>query len=86
MAAEGITLSEGLKLLHARDNDHHMHVGVDAFILIWKQLDKWRMLALVVSLPLIKQVSQLAYRTFAHWRFGRLEHCQLAARQDEQLP
>lgn len=86
LAVEGITLSEGLKLLHAKDNDQRMHVGVDAFILIWRQLYKWRLLAWFVSLPVIRQSSNFAYRVFANWRFGRLEHCQLAARQDGQHP
>ena len=79
---EGVTLAEGLKLLHAKDADQQLHVGVDAFILIWKQLKRWRLLALLVSLPIVRQLSNLAYRTFANWRFGRLEHCRLAAKED----
>ena len=50
---EGISLSEGLKLLHAKDKSGQMHVGVDAFILIWKQLKRWRVLAFLVGLPII---------------------------------
>ena len=80
---EGITLAEGLKLLHARDAEQQLHVGVDAFILIWKQLKRWRLLAFVISLPGIKHISNLAYRNFANWRFDRLEHCQLATKQDK---
>lgn len=30
-----ISLSQGLRLLHAKDDDGLVHVGVDAFILIW---------------------------------------------------
>ena len=78
----GITLSEGLKLLHARDNHRKIHVGLDAFILIWKQLKRWRLLAALVSLPVIRQIADLAYRSFANWRFRRLEHCQLATKQE----
>jgi len=36
----GISLADGLKLLHATDNQNKLHIGVDAFILIWKQLNK----------------------------------------------
>lgn len=79
----GISLAEGLKFLHAKDSDGHLHVGVDAFILIWKQLKRWRYLAIVISLPLIRQSADLAYRLFANWRFNRLEHCQLAAKQEK---
>ena len=76
---EGISLAEGLKLLHAKDNNDNMHVGVDAFILIWRQLKRWRILAVLVSLPLIKQIANLLYKAFARWRFKKLAHCQLAA-------
>ena len=84
LKAEGISLSEGLKLLHARDHNGRMHVGVDAFILIWRQLKRWRMLALVVGLPIIRPLTNVAYRVFAEWRFARLTHCQLAKRQDDE--
>ncbi len=76
---EGITLAEGLKLLHARDGNGKIHVGVDAFILIWTQLKRWKALAILVSLPLVKQVANFSYKAFAHWRFKKLVHCQLAA-------
>ena len=79
---EGISLAEGLKLLHAKDNNGQMHVGVDAFILIWKQLKRWRVLAVLVGLPIIRQIANASYRAFASWRFKRLEHCQLAAKQE----
>jgi len=79
---EGISLAEGLKLLHAKDNNGKMHVGVDAFILIWQQLRHWRILAILISLPLIKQVANITYRVFASWRFKKLAHCQLAAENE----
>lgn len=81
---EGISLSEGLRLLHAKDEEGLVHVGVDAFILIWKQLRRWRVLAFLVGLPIIRQIANAAYRTFANWRFKKLEHCQLAARQEKK--
>lgn len=81
---EGISLSEGLRLLHAKDEEGLVHVGVDAFILIWKQLRRWRVLAFLVGLPIIRQIANTAYRAFANWRFKKLEHCQLAARQEKK--
>jgi predicted DCC family thiol-disulfide oxidoreductase YuxK len=82
---EGISLSKGLKLLHAKDEEGLMHVGVDAFILIWKQLKRWRILAFFVELPIIRQIANILYRYFARWRFKRLEHCQLAEKQEKEL-
>lgn len=81
---EGVSLAQGLKLLHAKDRDGRLHVGVDAFILIWKQLQRWRLLAKVVELPIVRRSTGMAYRAFANWRFSRLEHCQLAVKQDCQ--
>lgn len=80
---EGITLSEGLKLLHAKDHSGNMHVGVDAFILIWKQMKRWKILANLVSLPGIKGITNLSYQLFANWRFKKLSHCQLAVKNQD---
>ncbi|MEM8844286.1 MAG: DUF393 domain-containing protein [Pseudomonadota bacterium] len=76
---EGISLSDGLRSLHAKDVTNTLHRGVDAFILIWNNLGRWKILGFIVSLPIIKQCARLIYRKFANWRFARLEHCQLAA-------
>lgn len=54
-----------------------IHKGVDSFILIWRQLKKWRYLAMFVNLPLIKQVANFLYNIFAKWRFKRLSHCKI---------
>ncbi|WP_296992110.1 thiol-disulfide oxidoreductase DCC family protein [Thalassospira sp. UBA1131] len=75
----GISLVEGLKQMRALDSDGQWHAGADAFILIWRQLDRWRVLAAIVALPIIRQIANLAYRLWATWRFNRLTHCQLAA-------
>ncbi len=81
----GISLAAGLKLLHAKDTDGRLYVGVDAFVLIWQQLKRWRLLATVVSLPIIHQLADFSYRIFANWRFKRLRHCRLAAQQEQSL-
>jgi len=75
---EGISLADGLRELHARDDQGKIHVGVDTFILIWQQLAGWKILAWIVALPFIKQIVRFAYKVFANWRFKRLPHCQLA--------
>ena len=75
---QGVSLSQGLKLMHAKDSDGVMHVGVDAFLLIWKQLSRWRVLALLVQLPVVRQGVNVVYQAFANWRFKRLAHCQIA--------
>ena len=80
----GIKTSDGLKILHVLDNNV-LYVGIDAFIIIWNNLSYWKILGMLVSLPLIKQMVGLAYRVFANWRFSRLEHCIIAKKNDDKL-
>lgn len=84
LEGEGVSLADGLRRLHARDATGQLHVGVDAFILMWRQLKRWRALALLVALPGVRQVANLAYDRFAAWRFTRLAHCQVAANPGPQ--
>jgi predicted DCC family thiol-disulfide oxidoreductase YuxK len=60
-----------------------MHVGVDAFLLIWQQIPRWRMLGVLVGLPLVRRFANTAYHAFATWRFKRLSHCQLALKEKQ---
>ena len=75
----GIGLADALMQLHAVDEDGRLRQGVDAFILMWKQIGQWKWLAHGVSLPIIKQFAQFLYGHFCKWRFKRLPHCQIAA-------
>jgi predicted DCC family thiol-disulfide oxidoreductase YuxK len=67
----GVAYADGLKLLHAQDVQGKLHVGVDAFILIWRQIPRWRVLASLVGAGFIRPVAGIAYRAFAAWRFNR---------------
>ena len=69
--------ADALRRLHAKDSKDNMHVGVDAFILIWRHLPRWRLLAAIVSLPGIRHGASFAYARFADYRFKRLPHCQI---------
>jgi predicted DCC family thiol-disulfide oxidoreductase YuxK len=73
----GISYADGLKLLHVTDTKGNLHIGVDAFILIWKQLPRWRILAAITSLPFVRFVAAKSYGIFAAWRFKRLQHCKI---------
>jgi len=71
--ALGLSVSEGLKALHVMDNNGVLHVGIDAFIVIWKGLStRWRILSYLVGLPLVRPLVQRLYIRFANWRFKRL--------------
>ena len=80
--ALGVSYVQALKLLHVVDAQGRVHIGVDAFIQIWRQLAYWRVLATLTGLPLIYPLAKVAYRLFAQWRFARLDHCQIALREN----
>lgn len=73
----GVSYTDGLKLLHATDTQGNLHIGVDAFILIWREMPRWRVLAAIVSLPFARVIAKKLYGMFAAWRFSRLEHCNI---------
>ena len=74
----GITQSDALRHLHVRDTFGNWHKGAAAFIVIWKQLRYWRLLAAVVGLPIIWPIVNVLYDKFADFRFAKLAHCQVA--------
>jgi len=79
----GINYSTGLRLLHTQDSAGTIHIGIESFISIWNHLKGWRILAKIINLPLIRPIANLAYNTFASWRFNRLDHCQIAQEKDK---
>jgi len=72
---EGLDFNDTLRLLHAKDNYGKLHIGVDAFILIWRQLRYWKILAALTSLPMIRQIANTSYKVFANWKFKRISYC-----------
>ena len=79
LLVHNISQADALRRLHARDASGAWHIGVDAFIVIWRQIGVWKLLAILVSTPGIKQLADTAYNRFADYRFARLDHCQIAA-------
>lgn len=69
---------DALLFLHAVDGAGRLHIGVDAFIIIWRELSYWGLVASLVSLPLIYPLIKLLYLSFARYRFSRLAHCEVA--------
>ena len=81
----GINISDALKTLHVIDIDNKLYLGVDAFIKIWNNLAYWKILARLISIPIIRQFANIAYKLFANWRFNRSSHCILAKNNDDKL-
>ena len=78
LAAHQITQADALRHLHVRDAAGDWHIGAAAFLVIWQQLRYWRFLAVLVGLPIIRQIAAMVYNRFADYRFARLAHCQIA--------
>ncbi len=76
-----VSQAEALMKLHVTDKNNNLYIGVDAFILIWKNLKFWKILSFLVSVPIIKQLSSFAYKKFASYRFSKLSHCQLSLKK-----
>ncbi len=73
-----VSQQDALLFLHATDVNDKLYIGIDAFLLIWKNIKYWKILFFLISLPIIKQLSILIYKKFAMYRFSKLSHCQLS--------
>lgn len=78
LAGENISLADALMELHAKDGDGRLHVGVDAFLLIWRHIPRWRLAATIATIAPVSLVIRAAYPVFAKWRFSRLAYCKIA--------
>ena len=73
-----VSQSDALRRLHVSDHAGTIHVGINAFIAIWKKLPRWRLLALICAIPGMRPILSLLYNKFADWKFSRSAHCQLS--------
>lgn len=51
--------------LHVVDEQGQIHIGFDAFLVIWQHAPNERWKAKLLGLPIIKQFGRLAYNLFA---------------------
>lgn len=56
------------KELHAKDKNGNVYIGVDAFVLIWSQIDKLNWLSKMAQTWPIKKALQLNYKLFVKIR------------------
>ena len=82
----GVSQIAALRRLHATDSKGTLHIGVDAFILIWFQLPAWRLLAILISLPILRHMVAMLYNRFADYRFAHLEHCKISINEEKVMP
>ena len=72
----GLEVERVRKLLHVRDNNGQLHIGIYAFIQIWKKSPKHRFLATLFNLPGITFLAKHAYNGFAEllYRWNRFNN------------
>lgn len=68
MAALNITRDAAMSLLHIADDNGKVYIGMDAIRLMYHECG-WHWQAKVLSLPMIRQLSEIAYRLFAKYRY-----------------
>lgn len=84
LAEAEFSLEDAMLTLHALDHYGRAHKGVDAFILIWRHIPTWQFAAILVSLPVIKPITEALYRRFADWRFRRSNTCEIDPAQPKK--
>ncbi|PPR76476.1 MAG: hypothetical protein CFH01_01916 [Alphaproteobacteria bacterium MarineAlpha2_Bin1] len=70
-----IKINDALLYLHVEDQEGILYIGIDAFILIWKNLNTWKYLAYLISIPPLKKFAGAAYIKFAKYRYSKLSYC-----------
>jgi len=61
-----------MQRLHVRSSTWELHTGVPAFVVIWRELPRYRWLARVVTaVPGLMPLLDFTYRGFARWRWQR---------------
>lgn len=75
---DNLRLSDALLHLHAKDDSGKFHIGVDAFLLIWRELPVFKYLRFLILMPIVYQAAHFSYNKFAKYRFNKLKHCKLA--------
>ena len=71
LGLNNLSLETLRKYLHVTDQQGEVHIGIDAFIVIWRNSDKQVWLANMFSLPILKSIAKTGYFIFAnilyHW-------------------
>ncbi|WP_458735880.1 thiol-disulfide oxidoreductase DCC family protein [Zobellella taiwanensis] len=67
MARHGLGLEQCLQQLHLLDEHQQLHTGVDAFVLLWRQVPTLRPLARLAGLAPVRALLALGYRLFLCW-------------------
>lgn len=57
-----------LRRIHLKNNDNTL-IGLDAFIFIWSEIPRYRILSRLLKLPILYQLAFIAYEIMAYLLF-----------------
>ena len=72
----GADLESVRERLHVMNADGSVHIGVDAFALLFKKTRGQKWLGIILSLPVIRQLGQFTYKILARalYKWNRLSN------------
>ena len=71
LAAESFSYQEAMDLLHVKDGDGKVHIGMDAHLCMWSQLPYFRVVAAALkAMPRSTRVLEKFYLVFTRYRPG----------------
>lgn len=79
LAGFGIDSTAARRRLHVVDENGRLHVGIDAFVVIWHRMPRYRWLSSLVGAPLVRPVAATVYDKLLapllfHWNRWRGRH------------
>jgi predicted DCC family thiol-disulfide oxidoreductase YuxK len=69
LAEHGLDLERAMAELHVLDGNGHWQRGVDAFLVIWSHLPRYRWLARLIEIFGLRTPLGYVYHRFAAWRY-----------------
>lgn len=67
LSAYGIDQDKATRRLYVIDREGQLHGGVDAFVVLWSALPRYRWLARLASQPLVKPLAGWVYENLLAW-------------------
>ena len=64
-----VNLSDALMQLHVLDNENNIHVGVDAFKLIWSKIGRYKFLAKLLDYKVVYFLATYLYEVLAFFLY-----------------
>lgn len=69
-----ISFNESLLFLHVINEKDKIIVGVDAFVVIWRQFKYWKILAFIVDKKPLNNVLKYLYTKWANKRYSKISY------------